>query len=111
MISIEISWARAATLDGQPALSVLSRIEKDGQFVDKVQHVIPLADLERFNPPLSVWQLIEVACAPAAEAQQRRDRATAAAIAKRARRRSKILRTSWRAEDDARLARMAGALH
>lgn len=85
MITIEIAWSRANLLSGEPALSVMSRIEKDGQLVDMTEHVIPLADLQSFIPPLSIWHLIEVACAPAAEAQERRDRATAAAIAKRAR--------------------------
>lgn len=77
MITIEIAWAAANLLSGEPALSVVARIEQAGQLVDKTEHVIPLTDLQSFVPPLSIWQLIEVACAPAAKAQRLRAKAEA----------------------------------
>lgn len=113
MIAVELEWAAVQELDGKPALSVMSRYSA-GRIGDHVHYVIPLDALESFNPPLSIWQLIEVACEPAAEAQHRAAVRMGAADEKRARRRSKILRVnqpSPRDEQDAHLARMAGALH
>ncbi len=108
-MSVEIEWAAVQALDQSPALSVWSRyVNATGQG-GEVRHVIPAADLDGFNPKLSIWQLIEVACDPALQAQIRLGQAHArvqAAMAKRQRKQAaRIVRPTL---DDA-VAFMAGA--
>lgn len=83
-MSVEITWAATHTLDQQPALGIVSRYarEDDAVWRSGTMHCIPAADLAMFSPPLSIWQLIEVACDPALQAQiklaQSRERVEAA---------------------------------
>lgn len=96
-VAVEIAWAATYNLKTlAPALHVRTTYTNVSGQEGMVNHHIPIADLRTFNPPLSVWQLIEVACEPALKAQ----RAIAAADDKRARKRGVI---TARLDDHGRL--------
>lgn len=88
-ITVEIVWAQANDVaTGDPGMMISTRYQRGNRF-ENSDRFLPCEVMAQFKPRLSIWQLIEVAAGPAHEAQQRTQRAIAAANAKRARRASR----------------------